>query len=137
MPATLRLTKYGTCALTSLPWRSWITCQPPSPSGISTVLFSEPSAAAVPLASGTETKLQQVPLQLTRLPTTVDHTRLTGRLGVSPAAETSTFERTGPEVEDRLADALPTLPPTAASVVLASRVGVTATGQSKIGRAHV
>ncbi len=94
------------------------------------MLFRAPSAPAVPVPSGTETKLQQVPLQLTRLPTTVDHTRLTGRLGVSPAAETSTFERTGPEVEDRLADALPTLPPTAASVVLASRVGVTATGQS-------
>src|SRR6266498_6124684 len=135
MPATLRLTKYGTCALTSLPWRSWITCQPPSPSGISTVLFSEPSAAAVPLASGTETKLQQVPLQLTRLPTTVDHTTPTGAPAVSPVAETSTFESTGPDVELREAEPFADARPAADSVVRASTVGATETGQSKIGRA--
>src|SRR6516165_7993370 len=96
---------------------SWITCQPPSPSGTCTVLVSAPSADAVPAPSGTETKLQHVPVQLTRLPTTVDHTRLTGALGVSPVAETSTFESTGPEVDDTFAVALPAVVPRAESVV--------------------
>src|SRR5215208_6025639 len=127
LPTMLRLTKYGTCAFTAPPWRSWTTCHPPSPSGTCTLLFSVPSAPAVPAPRGTETKLQQVPLQLTRLPTTVDQTRLTGVLGVSPLAETSTFDITGPEPEDNVADALPAaLPLTAAIVVFASSVGVTA-----------
>ena len=86
------------------------------------------------MPSGTETKLQHVPLQFTRLPTTVDHTRLTGALGARPFAETSTFDMTGPADEDSVAVALPLAPPlTAASVVFASSVGVTATGQSSRG----
>src|SRR6478609_3364508 len=94
-PTTLRFTKYGTCAFTSPPCRSWMTCQPPRPSGTRTVDFSVPSAAAVALASGTETKLQQVPVQLTRLPTTVDHTRLTGWFAARPLADTPTLDRIG------------------------------------------
>ncbi len=130
MPATLRLTKYGTCAFTSPPCRSWITCQPPRPSGICTLLVSVPSEAAVPVPSGTETKLQQVPVQLTRLPTTVDQTRVTGWLGASPFAETSTFDRIGPVLEFTVADAWPAVRPRVARVVFASRVGATEAGQS-------
>src|SRR3954470_6481624 len=84
LPATLRLTKYGTCAITLPFCMSWITCQPPSPSGTWICEFSDPSAAELGLPSGIETKLQHVPEQLTRLPTTVDHTRSTSALGFSP-----------------------------------------------------
>src|SRR6266568_6639623 len=130
MPATLRLTKYGTCAFTWPACMSWMTCQPPRPSGTETLLVNEPSAAAVPLPSGTETKLQHVPVQLTRLPTTVDQTRSTGAPGVRPAAETSTLERMGPAVELRRALAEPAPRFAADSVVLASSVGATLAGQS-------
>ena len=48
-----------------------------------------------------------------------------------PLALTSTFESTGPADEERVAVALPLAPPlTAESVVFASSVGDTATGQS-------
>ena len=60
------------------------------------LLVSEPSAVAVALPSGTETNDQQVPVQLTRLPTTVDHSMSTGAFGVRPLAVTATFELTCP-----------------------------------------
>ena len=62
-------------------------------------LVSVPAPATVAFPSGTETKLQHVPLQLTRFPTTVDQTRSTLAPGVRPAAETLTFESTWPDVE--------------------------------------
>src|SRR5512132_282592 len=131
MPTTLRFTKYGTCALTLSPSSTWTTCQPPRPSGTAMWLAIVPSARAVALPSGTDTKVQQVPLQFTRLPTTVDQTRATRALGVKPVAETSTFERTGPEVELSRAEAVVSAAsPVADSVVGALSVGSTATGQS-------
>ncbi len=95
------------------------------------VLWSDPSADAVALPSGTETKDQQVPEQLTRLPTTVDHSTSTGAPAVRPEAETSTFVFTVPAVDDRCAVAEPVAAsPVAAIVVRASTVGATLTGQS-------
>src|SRR5262249_31144189 len=124
-PTTLRFTKYGTCALVSPFWSTCTTCQPPSPSGMVTSLDSVPSGAAVAWRSGTETNVQHVPVQLTRLPTTVDQTRLTGALGVSPEAVTSTFDRTAPAVELSLAVAVvEAASPVAIIVVRASSVGV-------------
>ena len=61
-----------------------------------TLFVSVPSGAAVAVPSGTETNVQQVPVQLTRLPTTVDQTRLTAALGVRPEAVTATFDSTVP-----------------------------------------
>ena len=75
------------------------TCQPPRPSGTVICLCSEPSAPAVPPPSGTSTKLQHVPVQLTRLPTTVDQDSVTGAFGVSPVAVSWTRERIAPLVE--------------------------------------
>jgi len=92
---------------------------------------SEPSAFAVVLPSGTEMKLQHVPVQLTRLPTTVAHSRSTGAFGVSPPAVSVVFEFTIPVVEERL-DVAELLAPAEASwsVVFASSVGATFSGQS-------
>ena len=93
LPAMLRLTKYGTCAFTFPFCMSWTTCQPPSPSGTVIVASSASrSAVAVAVPSGTETKLQHVPVQLTRFPTTVDHSSSTGAFGTSPDAVRSTLE---------------------------------------------
>ena len=75
------------------------TCQPPRPSGTVIGLCSEPSAPAVPPPSGTSTKLQHVPVQLTRLPTTVDQDSVTGAFGVPPVAVSWTRERIAPLVE--------------------------------------
>src|SRR5262245_8410854 len=131
MPTMLRLTKYGTCALILSPSMTCTTCQPPRPSGTEMRLVSVPAALAVALPNGIETKLQHVPLQLTRLPTTVDHTSCTGAPGARPDAVTSTFDRTGPEVELSCAVAVvPAASPVADSVVRALSVGSTATGQS-------
>src|SRR5512132_1189966 len=111
---------------------SWMTCQPPRPSGTETLAVSVPSAAAVAFPSGIETKLQQVPLQFTRLPTTVDQTRSTAAPGFRPDAVTPTFESTGPDVELSLAAAVvvPAASPLPDRVVRASSVGAAATGQS-------
>src|SRR5262249_12133073 len=130
-PTTLRFTKYGTCALVSPFWSTCTTCQPPSPSGMVTSLDSVPSGAAVAVPSGTETNVQHVPVQLTRLPTTVDQTRLTGALGVSPEAVAPTCEGRAPAVEVSLAVAVVEgAGPVAIIVVRASGVGVTLAGQS-------
>src|SRR6266545_312442 len=95
---------------------------------------SVPSAPAVAVPSGTETKLQQVPVQLTRLPTTVDHWRSTDAPGVRPLALRSTFDSTIPAEELRRAVASPPAArPVAWSVVFASSVGATFTGQSRRG----
>ena len=81
LPTMLRLTKYATCAFVWPFWMSWTTCQPPRPSGTLILLVREPSAAVVGVPSGTETNAQHVPVQLTRLPTTVAHSRSTGVFG--------------------------------------------------------
>src|SRR6266536_3364460 len=110
---------------------SWITCQPPRPSGIWTDAVIEPSAAAVAFPRGIDWNVQHVPVQLTRLPTTVDHSRSTGAPGVRPEAVTPTFDSTWPLEELSLADAAPAFESSAeASVVLASTVGETDNGQS-------
>ena len=96
--AKLRFTKNGTWAIVVPPWTSCRACQPPRPSGTVIFVFSVPSAAAVAVPSGMAENAQQVPLQLTRLPTTVAHCRVTGALGVSPLPETSTFVRIWPLV---------------------------------------
>ena len=81
-----------------------------------------------------ETKLQHVPVQLTRLPTTVDHSRSTGAFGVRPLAETVTFDSTAPLVESSFATAVPEASrPVAERVVFASSVGTTFAGQSTCG----
>src|SRR6185436_19429628 len=87
----LRLTRYDVCAITLSPWSIRTTCQPPSPSGTSNDVLTEPSAAAVVVPSGTETVCQHVPVQFTRLPTTVAQSSDTGLPGWSPVAETPTF----------------------------------------------
>src|SRR5581483_11380240 len=111
--------------------RSWTTCQPPSPSGTVIGDAIEPSAFAVVLPSGTETKLQHVPVQLTRLPTTVAHSMSTGTFGVRPPAVRLTFELTMPVEDERFAVAAPVVPAEARlSVVFASSVGATFAGQS-------
>src|SRR5579859_5141221 len=92
---------------------------------------SVPSAAAVAVPSGIETKLQHVPVQLTRLPTTVDHSRSTGTFGVNPVAAMPTLVLIGPDCEARLAVAPETFAvPASCSVVFASSVGATFAGQS-------
>src|SRR5512141_25865 len=77
-------------------------------------------------------KAQQVPVQLTRLPTTVAHCRATGAFGVSPAAETSTFVRIWPLVtlSEAVAAVAPAIDFTALRVVVGDMVGVTFIGQS-------
>ena len=50
------------------------------------------------MPSGVETKTQHVLLQLTRLPTTVDQTKLTGAFEVNPDAVRATLVLTGPLV---------------------------------------
>src|SRR5262249_40564088 len=110
---------------------TWTTCQPPRPSG--TVIFVEsvPDAEAVAVPSGTETNDQHVPVQLTRLPTTVDHSSVTGAFGVSPPADRSTLVVTAPDCELRLAVAADDVSrPASCNVVFASSVGATWSGQS-------
>ena len=95
---------------------------------------SVPSAAAVALPRGTGTKLQHVPVQLTRLPTTVDQMRSTGAFGVSPVAVTFVFARIWPL--DEASSAVASLSGArlaAESVVLASIVGLTLAGHSVLG----
>src|SRR4051794_29797874 len=95
------------------------------------LVLSDPSAPAVAVPSGSETKFQHVPVQLTRLPTTVDHDRSTRSFGVNPAAVTSTFVRIWPDVELSCAVALDELSSVAAaSVVRWSIVGATVAGHS-------
>ena len=90
-----------------------------------------PLAEAVVLPSGIETKLQHVPVQLTRLPTTVAHWRSTARSASDRAAVTPTFVITAPEVDVRLAVELVAVPsPAASSVVRVASVGATFAGQS-------
>src|SRR3954452_1832435 len=107
---------------------TWTTCQPPSPSG--TVIFVEtlPAASAVGVPSGTDTNVQQVPVQLTRLPTTVDHSRSTGAFAVRPDALIETAELTAPDVDESDAVALVVVD-NSCSVVFASNVGSTFAGQ--------
>ena len=62
-------------------------------------VLTEPSAAAVAVPSGTETICQQVPVQFTRLPTTVAQSSETGLPGSSPVAVTPTFALTALAVE--------------------------------------
>src|SRR5262249_54521143 len=114
-------------------WITCTTCQPPRPSGTCTVVFSVPSAPAVAVPSGTDTNVQHVPAQLTRLPTTVDHSRSTGWPAVRPVAVRSAFVSTGPLVVLRLATAVPAVSLLTSSVVLASTVGATFAGQSIAG----
>src|SRR6266496_3412802 len=99
-------------------WSSWTTCQPPRPSGIVIELASPPPAVVVGVPSGTETNVQHVPVQLTRLPTTVDHSRSTGVFGTRPCAASATRVFTVPEDDASCA------------VVFASSVGATLAGQS-------
>src|SRR3954453_21178882 len=108
---------------------TWTTCQPPRPSGTEIVLDTEPPASAFGVPSGTETNVQHVPVQLTRLPTTVDHSRSTGALGVSPDAGSDTAELTAPEVDESCALALVSVE-SSCSVVFASSVAATFAGQS-------
>src|SRR6188508_3755037 len=123
--------KYGTCAAILPACMTWTTCQPPSPSGTWICEATVPLADAVVFPSGMETKLQHVPVQLTRLPTTVDHWSSTGAFGVSPEAVTPTFVITAPLVELRVAVALVAAPrPAASSVVREATVGATFAGQS-------
>ena len=95
-----------------------------------TELASEPSAPEVVLPSGTDTNDQQVPVQLTRLPTTVDHSRSTGAFGVRPFAVKSTFVLTVPddEASEALAAAAAREAAVSWSVVFASSVGATLDG---------
>src|SRR3954454_12285323 len=107
---------------------TWTTCQPPRPSG--TEIFDEmvPPGPAVGLPSGTDTNVQQVPVQLTRLPTTVDHSRSTGAFGVRPEAMMFTRVFTAPFVDESCA--FEPLWESSCSVVFASSVGATCDGQS-------
>src|ERR1017187_2274613 len=109
---------------------SWTTCQPPSPSGTVMVVFSDPpTGEAVP--SGVDAKAQQVLAQSTRLPTTVDQTRLTGEAVDRPDAVSVTLVSTGPIDDASAAVTLVlTARPLVANVVRALTVGATSTGQS-------
>ncbi len=70
-------------------------------------------------------------MQLTRLPTTVDHSRSTGAFGARPLAVTATFELTAPVDEESCAvAAVEAASPVSCSVVFASSVGATFAGQS-------
>src|SRR5579859_2715415 len=100
-PTMLSLTKKGTSAAVLPSWINCTTCQPPRPSGtVIFVLSAPPEGVAWP--SGIETMVQHVPLQFTRLPTTVDHTRFTGASDFNPEAVSPTFVFTAPEVDPRL-----------------------------------
>src|SRR5690348_17050392 len=110
---------------------TWTTCQPPRPSGTLMLLDSVPVADAVDVPSGTETNDQHVPVQLTRLPTTVDHSRSTGAFARRPVAETPTFVFTAPACDESVAAAVEARSrPASWSVVFASSVGATFAGQS-------
>src|SRR6266496_1066086 len=112
-------------------WSSWTTCQPPRPSGIVIELASPPPAVVVGVPSGTETNVQHVPVQLTRLPTTVDHSRSTGVFGTRPCAASATRVFTVPEDDASCAVAFVDDDVLAScSVVFASSVGATLAGQS-------
>ena len=86
------------------------------------------------MPNGVDANIQHVLAQSTRLPTTVDHTRLTGAGDVRPDAVSATFVSTGPIVEAIVASTLLlTARPLVASVVRALTVGATSTGQSMAG----
>ena len=93
---------------------------------------NEPSAAAVPPPSGTSTKLQHVPVQLTRLPTTVDQDSVTGAFGIKPLAVSWTRERIAPLVELNCTrePAVSAVRFASDKVVRASIVGLTTVGHS-------
>ena len=92
---------------------------------------SGPLDVVVDVPSGTETKAQHVPVQLTRLPTTVAHSRSTGVFGIRPLAVMATCELTAPEVDASCAVAPePVEADASCSVVFASSVGATLAGQS-------
>src|SRR4029453_2467683 len=107
---------------------------PPKPSGTSNDVCHEPSAAALPFPIGTEAIVQHVPVQLTRLPTTVPSASSTGWLGARPATETATLRPTAPDVDSSLTLApLVASRPVADMVVRVSTVGFTFHGQSVRG----
>jgi hypothetical protein len=97
------------------------------------VLCSEPPAGAAE-PRGVEANIQHVLAQSTRLPTTVDQTRLTGADDERPVALSATLVSTGPLVDARVASTLlVTARPLAPKVVRALTVGATLTGQSMEG----
>src|SRR5512146_117224 len=90
-----------------------------------------PSAFAEP--SGTVESAQQVPEQLTRLPTTVAHWSSAGAFGTSPVAVMPTFVPTVPACDaSRAAAVFDVAGPARPRVVLASRVAATGAGKSRL-----
>ena len=71
-------------------WPSWISCtacQPPRPSGTVIFVLQRAVGRRGRRAERDRSRIaQQVPVQLTRLPTTDAHCRSTGAFGVSPPA---------------------------------------------------